>query len=219
MDKAITILSGGLDSAVSTAIARKSRAVTLAVTFDYGQKAARREIEASARLCDEWGIEHKIIQLDFLSEESKSSLTSRSGELPHIETADLDDKKRTMESARSVWVPNRNGIFINIAAGIAEARNIKWLITGFNKEEAETFPDNSARYIELANQCLAYSTLSKPEVISFVMDMDKIELVTAAKELGIDIGRLWPCYDGGEKWCGHCESCARTMRAMEQKLL
>lgn len=216
MDKAITTLSGGLDSAVSTAIAGRHHDVSLAITFDYGQRAVKKEIEAAEYFCKKWKIEHRVMKLDFLTQLGKSSLTHKENNLPHITIEELEeDRLATVASAEQVWVPNRNGIFLNIMAGLAEAENYQWIITGFNREEAETFPDNSPRYIELINSCLAQSTLAQPQVVSYVKDFDKTEILNEAQNLNLEIEKIWCCYDGSDKWCGNCESCARTIRAME----
>jgi 7-cyano-7-deazaguanine synthase len=220
MDKAISMLSGGLDSTLSTEIAREHHNVSLAVTFDYGQRAASKEIKSTSKLCKNWKIEHRIIKLDFLSEIGKSALTHKTSALPQLSIEELNnDQLATAASAEQVWVPNRNGIFLNILAAIAEAENFQWIITGFNKEEAETFPDNSAHYIDLMNNCLTQSTLSQPQIVSYVKEMNKLDILKTAIEMKIDISQLWCCYDGKRKWCGKCESCMRTVRAMQKSKL
>lgn len=213
MENAISILSGGLDSAVSTGLARGRQAVRLALTFDYGQRAREWEIQAASMLCKKWEIEHKIIDLPFLSEAGSSTLTTGTVP-PDISAEGLEDDAITKSSAKAVWVPNRNSVFINIAAAIAEAGGFQWIITGFNREEAETFPDNSPEFIRLVNDCLTKSTLTAPKVVSYTGEMDKTQILKTAIEMDIEIERLWCCYNGGEKWCGQCESCARLARAM-----
>ena len=215
MKKAISILSGGLDSAVATAIAQKEFNMVVAVTFNYGQRAASKEIAAAAYLCDLWKIEHRVINLEFLSKIGNSSLTSETIEIPRFrKLTKLADKKITSKTANNVWVPNRNGIFINIVAAIAETDGIEWIITGFNREEAEAFPDNSKKFLEEINRSLQESTLAKPKVASPTIDMDKKEIVKAAIDMGVELSKLWYCYEGGEEPCGTCESCARFKRAM-----
>lgn len=217
MDKAISILSGGLDSAVSTHIASRYHELALAITFDYGQKAASREIESAKNICRLLKTEHKVISLQFFQEICKNSLVAKSAKIPKITIEELEkDPLAAAASAEQVWVPNRNGVFINVAAAIAEAMGFQWIITGFNREEAETFPDNSARFIELTNRCLAESTLAHPQVISYVKEMNKIDILKTAEQNGIEIEKLWCCYDGGDRWCGQCESCTRIMRAMQK---
>ena len=217
MEKAITILSGGLDSAVATCLAARKYKISLAITFDYGQRAKRREIGSAAHLCRMWKIRHKIIKLDFLRTLAGSALTDSTKRLPHLKESDFDrNKERLRKCAKAVWVPNRNALFINIAASFAEANNTQKIVTGFNIEEGKTFPDNSQKFLNAANRALKTSTLSKPEVMAPVGKMDKVEILKAALDNKIDITRLWPCYDNGHKWCGICESCVRLKRALKQ---
>ena len=164
--KAIALLSGGLDSVVSMLLAREQAEIILALTIDYGQKARSNEIAASAAFCSIYGIEHKVIHLPFMSD-MKSGI---------IEDSGIDDS--------SPWVPNRNGLFINLAACYAENLNADWVICGFNREEGIDFPDNSSEYVEAVNQGLSYSTLNKVKLKSFVQNMDKVEITKAARDLG-----------------------------------
>jgi 7-cyano-7-deazaguanine synthase len=112
-------------------------------------------------------------------------------------------------------VPNRNGIFINIAAGFAESMGAGQVVTGFNAEEAVTFPDNSADYLQAAGRALSYSTLSGIRVLSYTLMLDKAGIVRLGRRLGVPLEKVWPCYLGGERLCGRCESCKRYFRALE----
>lgn len=210
------LLSGGLDSAVNVAHARKHHTALQAVTFDYGQRAAAREITAAAQLCQHWSIPHDVMALPWLGALTTTALVNRQAALPHFTATDaaLNDRGQTHQSAKSVWVPNRNGVFINIAAAMAEASGTEWIVTGFNAEEAATFPDNSVTFVERANAYLEYATLSHPKVISYTQAMSKVEIVRSAVTLDVPLEYCWPCYDNGPRWCGRCESCARFQRAV-----
>src|SRR5204862_304097 len=83
----------------------------------------------------------------------------RDAEVPRPAAADLDSA-RAHETARAVWVPNRNGILVNIAAGFAESLGAASVVVGFNREEAETFPDNTLDFAAAATAALGFSTLS-----------------------------------------------------------
>src|SRR5438105_4552458 len=119
MKKAIFILSGGLDSAVNLAWAATKFEVVRTVTFDYGQRAARAEIAASIALSQYYHLTHSAISLPMLKSWSKSSVNIRSRALPKLQLNELDNRHKTMKSAKAVWVPNRNGVFINVAAALA----------------------------------------------------------------------------------------------------
>ncbi len=198
---------------VATAMMRESISVTLAITFDYGQRAAAREIATAAQLCAQWKIPHRTIHLPWLGQTSASALTKVSRDIPHLQSSELDNLTTTTQSAAAVWVPNRNGVFLNVAAAIAEAEGVPWIVAGFNREEAATFPDNSPNYVEALNRSLEYSTQGKVALISPTQAMMKRDIVSWAKEHHVPLDQIWPCYEGGETWCRKCESCLRFLRA------
>lgn len=215
-EKAIAVLSGGLDSSVSLFKALSLYKIVLALTFDYGQRSASREIKAASALCQRTKVPHRIFSLPWLSELTATSLVNRKQTLPHLEVGDLDNPVVTVASAQAVWVPNRNGLFINIAACFAESLQARWIITGFNREEAATFPDNSEEFAEAITHSLHYSTQVQARVISLTQRMSKEEIVREALELETPFEILWSCYEDGEKMCGRCESCLRMKRAYQK---
>ncbi|MFA5795074.1 MAG: 7-cyano-7-deazaguanine synthase QueC [Candidatus Brocadiia bacterium] len=206
MPDAIALLSGGLDSAVSLSIAlRKGIKVKEAVTFDYGQKAVRQEIRCARRICRKYHIRHQVFDIRWLGRLSPNALIDRNKSLP----SPRPGSAITKEISRQVWIPNRNALFINIAAAMAEARGYQHIITGFNLEEARNFPDNSIDFINAINITLRYSTLNKVKVVSFTGRMDKKAIMRRARMLKINLSDTWSCYQGGRKPCGRCESCLR----------
>jgi 7-cyano-7-deazaguanine synthase len=181
--------------------------VVLALTFDYGQRAARREREASARIARRLGVPHRVVGIPWLAALTPTALVNRRAALPRLEMSE--------RSARAVWVPNRNGVFIEIAAAHAESLGATRLVTGFNREEAATFPDNSKPYVRAVNRALSYSTANGVRVTSFTADLDKRAIVRLGRRLGAPLDLVWPCYEGGRAWCRTCESCLRSLRALD----
>lgn len=214
---AITLLSGGIDSYLSTAMARDTHKVLLALTLDYGQRSAEREISAAKRMAAEWHIRHETVELPWLRMLGKSALTHKGSRLPHFfDAAKLKSKRHCVKTAEAVWVPNRNGVFLNIAAAYAESSGAKMIVTGFNREEASTFPDNSADYVRFVNRSLELSTLgTRPKVKSFVQQMNKKEMVAEMLRRDLSFEFFWSCYEGGQTLCGLCESCARLKSALK----
>ena len=203
--KAVALLSGGLDSTVAFAI--RARDTVLALTIDYGQRAAKREIAAARAIAKRHRVPHRVLALPWLA---GGALTDRSRRLP---SPDLRRATETKASAAAVWVPNRNGAFIAAAASIAERLGASRIVVGFNREEAETYADNSAAFLEAANRALKYSTRNGVRVESPTLRWDKRRIVREATRRSIDLRRLWPCYEGGRAWCLECESCKRSLRA------
>ena len=209
MSKSLILLSGGLDSLVSLGLTKNKLNVELALTFDYGQKSAKDEIDASAKICRYYDVTHKIIKLNFLKEITHTALVSEDT-LPTAEQL-----KNEMQSAKSVWVPNRNGLFLNIAAAFADSYEYNNIVIGANKEEAKTFPDNTAEFIDSVNREFEFSPMEKPKVVAPLINYVKNDIVMLALSNGIPLELTMSCYKGGGRHCGECESCTRLRHALE----
>ena len=138
INKGLILLSGGLDSLVSLDIALKTIDVKLALIFNYGQKPYKEEKNASVKIAKYYGIDYKIIKLPYLKEISKNAL--------------VNEKSKNLNTLNSVWIPNRNGLFLNIGAAFCESMGFDTVIFGANKEESLQFPDNSKEFVKLCNK-------------------------------------------------------------------
>ena len=216
MEKAVILLSGGLDSTVNLAKALQKFSAGLAITFDYSQKALTKEIESSRAICRRYKLPHKVIKLDWLKGISSSALIKGRRPVPKVRAENLDSRRKSQRSARVVWVPNRNGVFISIAAAFAEALAARKIVTGFNCEEAATFPDNSEEFIRAANESLAYSCMKNVGVMSFTSKLTKDKIVKLGIKIDAPLDLIWPCYKAGKILCLRCESCVRCRRAFEK---
>jgi len=203
--KAVALLSGGLDSSVAFVI--RAPDMALALTVDYGQRAARREIASARSIAARYRVPHRVLKLPWLG---GGALTDRSKRLP---SPDLRRPSDTRKSAAAVWVPNRNGVFIAAAAAVAESLGASCVVVGFNREEAATFADNSKPFLDAANMALRFSTRIGVRVESPTLTWDKQRIVVEGRRLGAPLHLVWPCYEGGKSWCRKCESCLRAMRA------
>lgn len=213
-NKGIILLSGGLDSVVSLAVAKETMKIELALIFDYGQKSFEKELDASKKIAEHYEIEHECIKLDWLKKITNTSLVSDE-KIPDVPVSSLNNLEVTNESRKNVWVPNRNGLFINIAAAYADAYGIDYIIIGANKEEAATFSDNSKRFINDINKALETSTNGKIRVTAPLTDFNKDEIVKKAIELNVPLKYINSCYNNTAKHCGRCESCNRLKRALQ----
>ena len=205
--KSIILLSGGLDSLVALGGFKDEYGIELALTFDYGQKAAKQEIETSKRICKYYNIEHKIITLDWLKDITHTSLVSDNS----IPTDNLGTK----ESAESVWVPNRNGLFLNIAACYADSYGYNFIIFGANKDEGATFPDNTEEFRNNLSKVFEHSTLKKPKIVAPLINKRKDDIVKIAIEKRVPLEFVRSCYTSDSIHCGKCESCKHLKRALE----
>ena len=205
-NKSIILLSGGLDSLAALGVCKDEYNIELALTFDYGQKTAESELSASAKICKFYKIQHKIIKLDWLKAITKTALVSEKD----IPTENLG----TEESAKSVWVPNRNGLFLNIAASFADSYEYNYIIFGANKDEGETFPDNTEDFRKKISEVFEYSTLKKPKVIAPLIKSGKDDIVKIAIEKQVPLEFVRSCYRSNDKHCGECESCRHLKNAL-----
>lgn len=213
MKKAISVLSGGLDCTVATSVFSKDHEIH-AITFNYGQKAFQRELQASKEICNKMNWTHEVIDLPWLAKISNSSLNTNE-DIPELKEEDLDDLNKSQESASNVWVPARNTVFTSIALSYAESIGADAIIVGWNGEEGATFPDNSKEYMEKFNELIDVGSPKKIKIEAPLIDLNKEEIVTLGLEFGAPMELSYSCYKGEEKQCGVCESCMRRKRAFK----
>lgn len=206
MSSSIILMSGGLDSVVTLGVAKEEFNVSLALTFDYGQKSAQQEIKASRKVCNHYKIVHKIIKLDWLSAITQTALVS--------EALIPEEELGTEDSMKSVWVPNRNALFLNIAASFADSYGYNNILFGANAQEAQTFSDNTQEFIDRINSTFEFSTLVKPKVLAPLINMNKDAIVKIALERNVPLELVRSCYNSAESNCGKCESCKNLKSAL-----
>ena len=209
MNKSIILLSGGLDSLVALGYSIKytDYNVNLALTFDYGQKSVNSEIWASRKIAEYYNIDHKVIKLDWLNEITKTGL---------VENIDIEEADYcTDRSASAVWVPNRNSLFLNIAASYCDAQGYNYIIFGANKDEGQTFSDNTEEFRAQISKCFEYSTQVKPTVVAPLINYTKNDIVNIAVRDSMPLELVRSCYYNEIGHCGKCESCYRLRKALE----
>ena len=212
--KAITILSGGLDSTVATSVYASDYDLT-AITFNYGQQSFKQELKHSKDICKELSINHIVIDLPWLKEISNSSLNTED-KIPQPSEDDLDNYDKAIETAKSVWVPARNTVFCSIALAYDDVIKAKIIIVGWDYEEAVTFPDNSKEYLEAFNKTIEYGSFDDISIKAPLIDMNKTEIVRKGQEINAPMNLSYSCYTGNDSHCGVCESCKRRKRAFLQ---
>lgn len=212
--KAISVLSGGLDSTVATDF-YKDKYDICALTFDYGQKSLDMEIKSSIAICKKLNFKHTILPLKWLGNLGNSALTNNEA-IPSLNIEELNDETKCENSADKVWVPGRNIVFTAIATSFAESIDAEIIIVGWDKEEANNFPDNSKEFLNSFNQTIAIGTKKDIEIKAPAIDLNKKEIVELGNKLKTPMELSYSCYDGKDKHCGVCESCLRRKRAFIQ---
>ena len=213
-NKAIVLYSSGLDSSYNLLYSLDYFKELKVLFFNYGQKSFHKESEKVKKVCKK--LELELLELDLPYFKSfNSSIISKNKNIPQYES-----KNSITASNLTEWVPNRNGVFINIAAAIAENFNFENIVVGFNKEEAELFPDNSIDFINTSNLALSFSTLNHVTVKTFSGDFFKKDILIELNKLLIKNSLspeiIWTCYNSFEKMCGKCQSCVRLSSAIKE---
>jgi len=212
---ALVLLSGGLDSTVAAALRQASAGdLALGLFADYGQRAVEPERRAARAVAAALGFGLVETTVELLARETTGALVARDAPLPAPALAQLDDPESARRAAAAVWVPNRNGVLVNLAAALAEARGHAVVVVGFNAEEARSFPDNTPRFVAAANAALADSTAGRVTLECPTLALSKAELVAAGRRVGAPLHLSWSCYDSGPAACGRCTSCLRRGRAL-----
>ena len=220
MARSIVLLSGGLDSTVNLTRAVAETEVVTVLYFDFGQKAAKRELAAVRKIVAKFGVKSRVISLPWLETITRTSLVEMSAQIPdveHFDELDIPEPDSFVSAfSRSTWVPNRLGLFVSIAGCFAEAAECEYIVLGLNNTRGATSPDHSAPFYQAINEGLQHSTLTGPQVVSYTGHMTKTQIVAHGREIGAPLDLLWDCYKGDAKMCGKCESCMRIVQAMDE---
>jgi 7-cyano-7-deazaguanine synthase len=207
----LVVLSGGLDSTVCMALAAaEGEAPPLALTFDYGQRH-RTELDRSAGVAGHFRSEHLVVALD-TSAWGGSALTDPSIDVP---TGDLGD------GIPVTYVPARNSIFLAVALGVAEARNLDAVWIGVNAIDYSGYPDCRPEFIEAFRGVAATGQKRGVEgdpiaIRTPLIHSTKADIVRQGLSLGAPLGLTWSCYRGGDRPCGNCDACLLRARGFAE---
>ncbi len=214
--RAIVLVSGGLDSAVTAAIARSEGFEVHALSVHYGQRHDA-EIEAARAIVSSLECAgHREIAVD-LASFGGSALTDRMAEIPHDRGAE--------EMARgipSTYVPARNTVFLSLALSFAEALGARDIFLGVNEVDFSGYPDCRPAFLRSFEALARVATKAGVEGEEFrvhapLLEMRKADIVRRGLALGVDLGLTRSCYDldRAGRACGHCDSCLLRRRGFE----
>ena len=206
MKDSILILSGGMDSV--TLLYDQQARIALAVSFDYGSNHNVKEIPFAQWHCEQLGIPHIVIPLDFMTKYFKSSLLEGAEAIPEGHYAD--------ENMKSTVVPFRNGIMLSIAVGIAESNGLKYVMMANHGGDHTIYPDCTPAFVDAFDAAAKAGTFVNVGLLSPFVNWTKADIARRGKELGIDYAKTWSCYKGGEKHCGKCGTCVERKEAMAE---
>lgn len=216
-NKAVVLLSGGLDSFVAAALAREAGLRLFALTVDYNQRH-RVELESARAIAAELGVErHVILPLD-LTAFGGSALTETAIEVPK------DGIGASGEGGIPVtYVPARNTIFLSLTLGFAEVAEARDIFIGVNALDYSGYPDCRAEFIDAFQNMAALATKAGVEgepirINAPLQHMTKADIVREAARLGLNAGLSWSCYDPTPDGlhCGKCDSCLLRARGFAE---
>ncbi len=208
--KAVALVSGGMDSVVSLAIALSSYN-TAALHVRYGQKTQEREERAFYDIVRYYGIsESLVVDAYSLSTIGGSSLTD-----PEIPVSEVNLNNRSIPTS---YVPFRNAHFLSAAVSWAEVIGARKIFIGAVSEDSSGYPDCSSEFYDAFNELVKKGTRPETDIqiITPVINMRKDEIIQKGIELKTPLNLTWSCYRNSDKACGTCESCALRLRAFKR---
>jgi len=215
--KAIVLLSGGLDSTTTLAIAKNAGYDLFTISFNYGQRH-KVEIEKAKIIAEHLGVkEHRIVNMD-LTQFGNSALTDS------IDVPTHRNEKEMSSSIPATYVPARNTLFLSYTLAYAEVKKCDNIFIGVNSVDYSGYPDCRPEFITafevLANLATKASVegFSKFKIHAPLMQMTKAEIIKKGLSLGVDYGLTHSCYDPSITGlaCGICDSCLLRLKGFKK---
>ena len=208
-EKAVVLVSGGLDSCVTAAIAAQDYELAF-LHLNYGQRTESRELQAFHDIADHYGVQERlVVDVAHLKKIGGSSLTD---ERIEVSQADLENKE-----IPTSYVPFRNANILAIATSWAEVIGATRLFIGAVEEDSSGYPDCREEFFQAFNRVIELGT--KPDthikIVTPVIHLKKWEIVKKGSELGAPFEKTWSCYQNEDVACGVCDSCALRLRGFQ----
>ena len=208
--RCVCIISGGMDSALSAKMAETEGYEIIALHFNYGQRTQTKELECFRKIASSVNaVESYEIDLPFFEQIGASALTDKSIDVP---TGGLE------EGVPVTYVPFRNGIFLSIAAAVAEKHAAQALFIGVVEEDSSGYPDCRESYIEQMQKAINLGTKDETEleIKMPLVALKKREIVEKSLVLGVPLEHTWSCYKSEDLACGLCDSCRLRLKGFEE---
>lgn len=204
---AICLVSGGMDSCVTAAIAKQENDEIAFLHISYGQRTEKRERQAFNDIADFYAVEKRLdVSIEYLAKIGGSSLTDKN---MAVTETDLESKE-----IPTSYVPFRNANMLAIATSWAEATGANSIYVGAVAEDSSGYPDCRPEFYQAFEKTIETGT--KPEtkikIRTPIIDLSKAEIVGKGIEIGAPLGLSWSCYQSEDFACGTCDSCALRLR-------
>jgi 7-cyano-7-deazaguanine synthase len=212
MPQAIVLVSGGMDSCVTAALARKAGHDLAFLHINYGQRTERRELQAFHDLADFYGVPQECrlaVSIEHLARIGGSSLTDAN--IP-VTTADLESTE-----IPSSYVPFRNAHLLSVAVSWAEVLDAEKIYIGAVYEDSSGYPDCRPEYYAAFNEVIRVGTAEgNIRIETPIITMTKEQIIKKGVELGAPLNLTWSCYQSEDVACGVCDSCALRLRGFQR---
>jgi len=211
--KAVVLLSGGMDSTVTAAIANQTHRLAL-LHASYGQRTERRERRAFDEIADFYGVrERLVVRFDAFAQIGGSALTD-----DRIEVPKSGEALAPHAGIPVTYVPFRNAHFLSAAVSWAEVIGATAIFIGAVAEDSSGYPDCRPEYYRAFQAVIREGTRPEThiEILTPVIAMRKSEIVRRGLELGAPLDRTWSCYQFEDEACGTCDSCRLRVQAFVQ---
>lgn len=204
--RAVCIMSGGMDSTLSAYMMKAKGYEIIAVHFNYDQRTEAKELECFHNICKVLDVkESYVLDLDFFKQLGASALVNKDIEVP---TGGIE------EGIPTTYVPFRNGIFLSMAAAIAEKEEASVISIGVVEEDSSGYPDCRFEYIKSMQNSINLGTKDETniEIHMPLVSLQKSEIVSKALSMDVPLELTWSCYKNSEKACGVCDSCRLRLK-------
>lgn len=216
-DLAIVLVSGGMDSCVTAAIAHEEHRLAL-LHVNYGQRTEARELRSFNEIADFYLVEKRLtVSLEHLRVIGGSALTDVA--IPVPETGLTQSEIRNSQTAiPTTYVPFRNAHLLSIAVSWAEVIGASKIFIGAVEEDSSGYPDCRETFYQAFNKAVDMGTKpeTRIEIVTPLIHMKKSEIVKKGVELGAPFRLTWSCYQNNEKACGRCESCVLRLKGFRE---
>jgi len=211
--KAVVLLSGGMDSCVTAAIARQTHRLAL-LHASYGQRTEARERRAFEEIAEFYGVDERlVVRFDAFAQIGGSALTDRRIAVPESGAA-----LAPHAAIPITYVPFRNAHFLSAAVSWAEVIGARAIFIGAVAEDSSGYPDCRPEYYRAFAALIREGTRpeTRIEIVTPVIALRKSEIVRRGRELGAPLDRTWSCYQCEDEACGTCDSCRLRLRAFAE---
>ena len=214
---AIVLVSGGMDSCVTAALAHRSYRLAF-LHVNYGQRTEARELRSFNEIADHYNVANRLsVSLEHLKMIGGSSLTDAS--IPVPEPAASPATCHAPQSAiPTTYVPFRNAHLLSIATSWAEVIGATKIFIGAVEEDSSGYPDCREKFYQAFNKVIETGTKpeTRVEIVTPLIHLKKSEIVQQGIELNAPFNLTWSCYQNSEKACGKCESCALRLKGFKE---